>query len=237
MGSEPFHFKQFTVHQHQSTHKVGTDGVLLGAWVDIHAGDKTMLDIGTGSALIALMLAQRTDSSTRIDGVEIEKQDAEQGQKNVSLSRWRERIKIYNVAAQNFFSQTKYDLIVSNPPYFMNSWRPSEKKRSQARHTHELSYQDLLIASTRLMTANGRLAVILPYVEGLHFLELAGDFKLFVLRQSAFRTRQHKPVERLLLELSPKQNSKVESEIILYSEGENWSEHYRRITRDFYLKC
>ena len=237
MGSEPFHFKQFTVHQHQSTHKVGTDGVLLGAWVDIHAGDKSLLDIGTGSALIALMLAQRTDSSTRIDGVEIEKQDAEQARKNVSLSPWREKIRIYNVAVQDFISETKYDLIVSNPPYFMNSWLPSEKKRSQARHTHELSYEDLLITSTRLLAPTGRLAVILPYVEGLHFLELAGHYKLFVLHQSNFRSRQHKPVERLLLELSPKQNAKVESEIILYSDGENWSEPYRRMTRDFYLKC
>jgi tRNA1Val (adenine37-N6)-methyltransferase len=237
MGSEPFHFKQFTVHQHQSTHKVGTDGVLLGAWVDIYAGDKSILDIGTGSGLIALMLAQRTDLLTRIDGVEIEKQDVEQARINVDLSPWGEKIKIYNVAAQDFFSETKYDLIVSNPPYFMNSWLPPEKKRSQARHAHQLSYQDLLINSTRLLTSNGRLAVILPFIEGLHFVELANDYKLFVIRQSTFRSRIHKPVERLLLELSPKQNAKVESEIVLYSEGENWSEAYRTITRDFYLKC
>ncbi len=236
MGSQPFRFKHFIIRQDHATHKVGTDGVLLGTWLQILSNDSHILDIGTGSALIALMLAQRSAPLTRIDAVEIEKQDAEQARENVSLSPWPEKIKIHNMAVQQFFPDTNYDLIVSNPPFFVNSWLPPEKKRSQARHTHQLSFQDLLTASTRLLKPGGRLALILPYLESLQFINLAGTYNLFPVRHGTFRSRAHKPVERILLELSQGGGEKTEDEIILYSEGENWSDAYKQLTREFYLK-
>jgi tRNA1Val (adenine37-N6)-methyltransferase len=236
MGSQPFHFKQFKVAQNQCTHKVGTDGVLLSAWVQIKEEDRNILDMGTGSGLIALMLAQRSGPAIRIDAVEIEAQDAQQARENVQHSPWPEKISIHQVPVQQFSPARQYDLIISNPPYFLNSWLPPEKKRSQARHAQRLSFEDLLLAATRLLTKQGRLAVILPYVEALKFINLARSFHLFPIRKTNFRSRAHKPVERLLFELAYDGKQEAESELILYSEGENWSEEYKKLTREFYLK-
>lgn len=236
MGSAPFHFRQFRVDQNRSTHKVGTDGVLLGAWVRIKEEDSHILDVGTGSGLIALMLAQRTGTAIRIDGVEIEEDDAKQATENVRQSPWPEKISIHPAAVQQFFPEKKYDLIISNPPYFVNSLLPPEKKRSQARHTHQLSFEDLLMAASRLLTKQGRLAVILPYAEGLKFIDLARSFYLIPARTTTFRSRVHKPAERLLLELTIEGVLEDESELILYGQGENWSEDYQKLTGEFYLK-
>ncbi len=235
-ASKPFHFKQFTVGQNSATHKVGTDGVLLGAWVQVAGEVNNILDIGTGSGLITLMLAQRTAPATRIDGIEIEEQDVLQARENVQHSPWPQKIIIHHIPAQEFFPEKKYDLIVSNPPYFINSWLPPEKKRTQARHTQSLSFESLLASTTRLLASQGRLAVILPFVEGSGFVDLAEKFQLFLNRKTSFRSRSHKPVERLLLEFSFGQTAIEESDLVLYSEGESWSEAHNELTREFYLE-
>lgn len=224
------------IADHQSAHKVGTDGVLLGAWVRINEEDKFILDIGTGSGLIALMLAQRTGPGTRIDAVEIESTDARQAAQNITDSPWPEKIHIHNLPVQQHSPGNKYDLIVSNPPYFVNSWLPPGKKRSQARHTQELSYEDLLRTASRLLAPQGRLGVIFPYAEGLNFLDLAKTFDLFPVRKTTFRSRAQKPVERLLVELAYDRQLNEDNELVLYSEGENWSDEYKALTREFYLK-
>lgn len=236
MASKPFHFKQFTVGQKSSTHKVGTDGVLLGAWVQVAGEINNILDIGTGSGLITLMLAQQTAPATRIDGIEIEEQDVLQARENVQHSPWPQKIIIHHIALQEFFPEKKYDLIVSNPPYFINSWLPPEKKRTQARHTQSLSFESLLANTTRLLASQGRLVVILPFVEGSGFIDLAESFQLFLNRKTSFRSRSHKPVERLLLEFSFSQTTTNESDLVLYSEGEIWSEAYKELTHEFYLE-
>jgi tRNA1Val (adenine37-N6)-methyltransferase len=141
-----FQFKQFSVAHDRSTHKIGTDGVLLGAWADV-SNVQYILDVGTGTGVIALMMAQRTAGSVLIDAVEIEKEDSEQALQNVLQSPWASRIGVHHTAIQNFSPSRQYDLVISNPPYFVNSWKPPEKKRSQARHTHELSFDELLTAA------------------------------------------------------------------------------------------
>ena len=231
-----FHFKQFSVAHDKSTHKIGTDGVLLGAWVDVkNAGQ--ILDVGTGTGVIALMLAQRSSDHTAIDAVEIEKEDADQAMENVQHSPWPQKIKVHHTSLQEFSQgNKKYDLIVSNPPYFINSWLPPEKKRSQARHTHELSFDDLLQCSERLLNEHGRLAVILPYQEAIQFIALAKQHRLFPARQLSFRSRQHKPVERLVLEFTRHNVKPAEEELILHGETNEWSDDYCRLTRGFYLK-
>ncbi|MEX2235443.1 MAG: methyltransferase [Cyclobacteriaceae bacterium] len=236
MGSKPFQFKQFSVAQNHCTHKVGTDGVLLGAWVNIDEADKSVLDIGTGSGLIALMLAQRTNSETRIDALEIESMAAEQAKENVLQSPWPQKIRVHNDSLQQFKPETKYDLIISNPPYFENSLRPPEKKRTQARHTEQLRYNDLLQHADRLLTQRGRLAVILPHAGGLRFMEQARSLKLIPIRSANFRSRADKPVERLLLELAYEVNPQTVTEIVLHSRDEAWSDQYKRLTGEFYLK-
>lgn len=231
-----FQFKQFTVHHDRCTMKVGTDGVLLGAWANIENA-QSILDIGTGSAVIALMLAQRSSPETHIDAVEVEKQDAMQAEENVAASPWPKKIHIHHASIQQFAPEKKYDAIISNPPYFINSQQPPDARRLQARHTISLSFQDLLLAVKRLLHAHGTFSIILPYTEGLHFIELAHSYSLYCSRQWSFKTREEKPVERWLLEFSYTVSLAEKGEIILYDTTNEWSPSYRELTRDFYLKA
>jgi len=219
----------------QCTHKVGTDGVLLGSWVTISPEDRRMLDIGTGSGLISLMLAQRTAPQVTIDAIEIEKRDAAQAQRNVANSPWPSKVRIIAAAAQDFSPGIQYDLIVSNPPYFINSLLPPDTNRSRARHTHSLSFEELLNTVARLLRPTGRFALILPNAEGNGFIKLAEANKLYPIRKFTFRSRLIKPVERLLIEFSFNPIGLQEGEIILYSEGSEWTHEYRKLTGEFYL--
>jgi tRNA1Val (adenine37-N6)-methyltransferase len=230
-----FHFKQFSIRHDLSTMKVGTDGVLLGAWVE-PGNAKSILDIGTGSGVIALMLAQRTDATVVIDAVEVEEQDAQQAQENILASPWPAKILVHHTAIQNYSSGRTYDLIVSNPPYFINSQEPPDKRRIEARHTVLLPHDELLSTVIRLLAPSGRFCLILPYAEGLDFIELAKFYQLYCTRQWSFRTRREKPVERLLLEFSYLHHPTNQGEILLYNEGNDWSREYCDLTRNFYLK-
>jgi tRNA1Val (adenine37-N6)-methyltransferase len=229
-----FKFKKFTVAHAGSTMKVGTDAVLLGAWVTVGQA-QTILDIGTGNGTIALMLAQRSMEIATIAAVEIEAKDVMQAEENFKSSPWYDKIQLHHTSIQNFFPEGQYDLVVSNPPYFNNSQRPTDARRHQARHTVTLSYQELIGAALRLLKNNGRFNVILPFTEGLQFLELAGSYGLFCTRQYSFRTRSEKPIERWLLEFSRQQTNTETGEILLYDEDEKWSEGYKKLTTDFYL--
>ena len=235
MSLKPFHFKQFIIAHDRSTHKVGTDGVLLGSWVKIHESDKLFLDIGTGSGVIALMLAQRTKSGVHIDALEIHEKDASQARRNVANSPWPEKITVHHTAAQAFVPAKHYDLIVSNPPYFEKSLLPPDHKRSAARHTHELSFTDLLDCVSRLMSPQGKFSAILPYAEALRFEDMADGIGLFVTRHTNFRSRDHKPVERVLFEFSRTQSPVERTDLTLYADDNTWTEQYRKLTKDFYL--
>ena len=186
--------------------------------------------------LIALMLAQRTAPLTHITAIEIEADAVQQTMKNVEASPWPDRINVCHTAFQKFFPEQTYDLIVSNPPYFMNSWLPPDEKRSQARHTGQLSFVELLENAVRLLDLAGRLAVILPYAEGLRFINLAIGFRLFPIRRTSFRSRAKKPAERLLLEFAREGDPARETELVMYSEEGVWSGAYRDLTTGFYLK-
>ncbi len=215
--------------------KVGTDAVLLGAWVNLE-GPSRILDVGTGCGIIALMLAQRTANDVIIEGIEVEPADAEQAQENTNHSPWATRVTIHSVALQDFHSSARFDLIVSNPPYFINSQLPPTAQRAQARHTQTLSFEELIYHSLRLLNANGRLAVILPFEEGNLFQLLAEQQGLFPTNRLAFYSRQGKPQERWLLEFSKIKLPIKEEQLILHGEGESWSDDYKNLTRAFYLK-
>lgn len=235
MPSKPFQFKHFSVAHDHCTHKVGTDGVLLGSWVRIGSADRFLLDVGTGSGLIALMLAQRSSTATHIDAIEIGGNEAQQARENVASSPWPNKVTVHQTAIQNFFPDRRYDLIISNPPFFMNSLLPPEQKRSQARHTHALSFDDLLKSVCRLLAASGTFAVILPYREAGQLLTAAVPLNLFPQRKTAFRSRKHKPIERLMIEFSHQITDPCQTELVLYEAGDRWSEDYKALTRDFYL--
>jgi tRNA1Val (adenine37-N6)-methyltransferase len=230
-----FRFKQFSIEDSRCAMKVGTDAVLLGTWVNLK-GVKRILDVGTGCGIIALMLAQRTEEGVNIEGIEIEKQSAQQAENNLLETRWCNRVLFHNYSLQTFRSQFKYDLIVSNPPYFNNSQLPPKAHRAKARHTDSLSYKELLYHSVRLLKTKGRIAMILPFEEGKLFVSLAKEVGLYVNRQLSFYSRKEKPQERWLFEFSFHSKKIKEEELILHGEGESWSEDYKKLAKGFYLK-
>lgn len=230
-----FHFKQFSIEDSKSAMKVGTDAVLLGAWVNLK-GVERILDVGTGCGIIALMLAQRTEDNVNIEGIEIDEPSFDQAHKNLEKIIWSNRVLFHHQSLQSFASPYKYDLIISNPPYFINSQLPPTSHRAKARHTTSLSYEELIQHSIRLLSLKGRLAVILPYEEGKKFISLASMEGLFCNRELAFFSRQGKPQERWLMEFSFDASPIQKEKLILHSEGESWSDDYKNLTMEFYLK-
>jgi tRNA1Val (adenine37-N6)-methyltransferase len=231
-----FRFKQFSIRHDRCAHKVGTDGVLLGAWVD-SSDAKRILDVGTGSGVIALMLAQHSGQDTHLDAIDISAEDCAQAKENVAASPWSTKVEVKNISFQEFESKP-YDLIVSNPPFFINSARPPIEGRTRARHTESLPQEEFLENAKRLLTLNGKLCLILPVTEGKKFLTLATTTGWFCTRLCEFRSRTNKPVERLLIQLQTSDLPLIKEFIVLYENetGEEWSAEYKKLTREFYLK-
>ncbi len=229
-----FRFKQFSVRHDRCAHKVGTDGVLLGAWADVSRAYR-ILDIGTGSGVIALMMAQRSPSQTHIDAIDISEEDCKQARENIAESPWPHKISVERSSLQQFESNP-YDLIVSNPPFFIDSAKPPVTERIRARHTESLSPEELLIHTKRLLSPKGTLCVILPVKEGQSLIVLAESHGWHCIRLCEFRARLHKPVERLLIQLDQQKHDTQKESLILYENDEVWTTSYKDLTRDFYLK-
>jgi tRNA1Val (adenine37-N6)-methyltransferase len=235
MANSYFQFKQFTIQQDRCAMKVGTDGVLLGAWADI-SGAESILDIGTGTGLIALMLAQR--SRALIAAIDIDKDTILQAKENIDNSPWHDRISVQHISLQELAlaKDRCYDLIVSNPPYFQNSLKCPDKKRNIARHGESLGQKDLVENSAKLLTVAGRLAVIIPAANGEEFIRIAGQSGLFCLRKTNVFPREEISVKRLLLEFGRKEKECIESNLIIESgERHCYSDEFKWLTRDFYL--
>lgn len=229
-----FQFKRFSIRQEKNAMKVGTDGVLLGAWVDVQ-GVQTALDIGTGTGLIALMLAQR--SNAWVDGVEINAAAAEEAAYNAQASPWADRIRIIHQSIQNYARQTdrRYDLAVCNPPFFTGGVLSSYQDRAMVRHTVKLPHGELLHSARTLLAPGGRLAVILPYLEGLRFGELASTYGFFLCRRTRVRPKPTQPYHRLLLEFARDVRPLATSELSIQNDDGHGSEDYLRLTHSFYL--
>ncbi|MGB0863259.1 MAG: tRNA1(Val) (adenine(37)-N6)-methyltransferase [Saprospiraceae bacterium] len=236
--SRPFRFKQFDIYHDECAMKVGTDGVLVGAWADVNAA-KTVLDIGTGSGLIAIMAAQKNQSA-HITGIDIDEAAYQQALKNVQLSPWSERISIQKIAIQNFAhlsSKYSFDSIISNPPYFNNGTKSTIQKRQIARHTQDLSYEALLQSVDVLLNKEGVFSVILPYKEGLFFQKTASQYNLQLSHVVEVRSKKNKPIERLLMAFKKKPSIlKRDQLIIQFEERNNWTPEYVALTKEFYFK-
>lgn len=235
MGSDQFQFKKFTILQDRCAMKVGTDGVLLGAWTNTNNTPK-ILDIGTGTGLIALMLAQR--SKATIDAVEIDQDAAMQARENVEKSPWKDRIKIHHAAIQDYpnSAQKRYHLLVSNPPFFENVSKSSKPSRTVARHTDFLSQADLLQVTEKLLDSSGRLAVIYPCEEADKFQKKAEDIGLFCERKLSVKPNHNRPIKRILMEFSPQKLPTQESAIAIESSRHVYTPEFIALIQDFYLK-
>lgn len=235
--SKPFLFKKFEVHQDKCAMKIGTDGVLLGAWADV-SDVEYALDVGTGSGVIAIMLGQRTRKS-RIHAVEIDEASFQQARSNMKAPPWSDRLKVFHTPVQVFQPQEteQYDLIVSNPPFFSGGTFSHNQQRNQVRHTIKMPHGDLLTAVRNLLAPSGRFCVVLPHIEGLRFQELAQSYRLFCTRVTEVRPRPRKPVERLLLQFECEKAPLRRDELIIQEEkGEEWTEDFKALTGAFYLK-
>ena len=235
-GKKPFHFKQFTIHQDKCTMKIGTDGVLLGAWADTN-GAQRILDIGTGTGVIAVMMAQRAPEA-EVFGVEINQEAFEQARENALACPWPNRLFILHAPIQQFSRehQGQFDLILSNPPFFTGGTFSNSQDRNDVRHTAKLSHSDLLSSARRLLSPHGKFCVILPLIEGLRFQELAQSYHLYCSRLTEVRSKAGKPVERVLLQLECHPKTTRKDSLIIQKEGQNeWTEAYIALTQAFYL--
>jgi len=236
MSNPYFEFRQFTVYQDQCAMKVGTDGVLLGAWTDSE-GARRILDVGTGTGLIALMLAQRTEAA--IDAVEIDEKAARQAMQNVEASPWPDRIHIHCIDFQGFSAgiHAQYDLIVSNPPYHQQSLKPPDQQRSYARHDTSLGYDELLRHTARFLAPHGRFSVILPSDKVDVMKDKAWLNGLYLKRLTKVRTTDTSPPARALIEFSRTRQHAPEISLLTLMESgsRTYTTEYKKLTSAYYL--
>ena len=228
-----FTFKQFAVEQEDVAMKVGTDGVLLGAWADCDGANR-ILDIGTGTGVIALMLAQR-NSQAAIHAVEIDETATRRARSNFDMSPWAERLTVENCAVQEFVPSEKFDLIISNPPYFVDSLQCPDAKRTTARHTQDLTFEELDNAVCRLLAESGRFALILPTAEFDRYLTIT---RLHLVRRCDMHPTTGAAVKRVMAEFAKCAVADIIHENITIEKATrgDYTEEYRALTKDFYLK-
>jgi len=230
-----FQFKKFRITQEHAAMKVGTDGVLLGAWVCV-SGTAKILDVGTGTGVIALMMAQRSEAD--IYAVEMDDESFKEACYNMEQSPWKERFHPVHSTFQEFCASTneKFDLVISNPPFFENVSKAADPRRSNARHTDLLSYEELIDGCHRILNDSGRIAVIIPAPRAGQFIALAKRYNLYNSRKTSVKPKGSKPVNRYLLEFSAKQTGPVMDELVIETHAfHSFTQEYKNLTQDFYL--
>jgi tRNA1Val (adenine37-N6)-methyltransferase len=232
-----FQFKQFRIVQERSAMKVGMDGVLLGAWANASEA-KHMLDIGSGTGLIALMLAQK-NALSKIDAIEIDRDACEEAVLNVQQSVWNGRIMVHCRLFQEFVAETenKYDLIVSNPPFFSNGIKAPDETRAQARHADALPLDVLISGAAKLLNENGQIALILPTEQLQDVENLAEINGLSLARLCRVKPNPVKRDFRILIELCNRPSTLQEETLMIeFEKHHDYTPEYRELTKDFYLK-
>lgn len=234
MSNTSFKFKQFTIFHDKCTMKVGTDGVLLGAWAPVE-GVGSVLDVGTGTGLIALQLAQRAPAA-RISAIEIDEAAACQAAENVSRSPWPDRVEVVCGDFRNYHPADKFDLIVSNPPYFVDALKCPDEQRSTARHAGLLDYDLLFRRSASLLAEGGVVSVIIPAETEKRVVDTAWEHRFFPTRRTLVFTKPGKPCRRVLLAFGLEMKPCREERLYIETERNAYSDEYVALTREFYLK-
>ena len=236
MANGYFQFKQFTVRQQHCAMKVGTDGTLLGAWSQASAGPCRVLDVGTGTGLIALMMAQRYPEAEFI-AIDIDEKAVFQAQENVSASPFADRIKVLEADVQTFEDSVKFDSIVCNPPFFEDSLVCPDPQRTEARHTVSLGYRQLMESAFRLLKDDGRFSVIIP-ADCRSRLESEAHLRgFFISRLCSVQTTPKKAPKRYMIEFVKQTVNEIDiTNGILESSPQIRSDWYRELTQDFYIK-
>lgn len=233
MPNNFFEFKQFTIHQDKTALKVGTDAVLLGAWAD-STGTKTVLDIGTGTGILALMIAQKC-TECEIDAIEIEENAAKQARENFRNCPWTNRILLLQLDFLKFYTPKKYDLIISNPPYFQHDKINTRYEKTIARHAYALSFKQLVEKSADLLSQTGKLALVFP-AESFHEINKYAAGKLLYPNRclNIQPTRQQTP-KRMLVAFSKTATFFQQETLIVENSRHEYTAKFRELTADFYL--
>ncbi|MBO5806154.1 MAG: methyltransferase domain-containing protein [Tidjanibacter sp.] len=232
-----FRFKQFSIEQEHSAMKVGTDGVLLGAWASLDQKDGRILDIGCGTGLLCLMAAQRTTHyGSHIVGVEIDPESMLDAESNVACSQWKERIELHNLPIQEFHSEESFDHIISNPPYFVNSLTSPDRARTTARHTSSLPFEVLTNVASKLLAANGRLSLILPFGALADITLAAVRSGLFLRRRTDVSSKERSAPLRVLLEFGHTPTTTIHTTLAIHTTDGDFTDDYKNLTKEFYLK-
>lgn len=232
-----FHFKEFSIEQDRAAMKVGTDGVLLGAWTNLNNNPYSILDIGTGNGLIALQLAQRSNAET-IDAIEIDSNAFEQAVDNFEKSNWNDRLYCFHTSLAEFVEEVddKYDLIVSNPPFYSENYKSDNEARNNARFTESLSFNELLESVSLLLSVNGFFNVIIPFKEKENFIKLARKYKLFENRICDVKGTDKSNFKRCLIEFSFHQKNTIHNQLIIEINRHQYTKEYISLVKDFYSK-
>lgn len=234
---KPFKFKQFTIQQDRCAMKIGTDGVLLGSWVPIAETVNSILDIGTGTGVIALMMAQRSFAET-IDALEIDSDAYEQAVENFETSGWSDRLFCYHASFQEFFQEIddKYDLLVSNPPFFTENYKTNDPGRAIARFADALPFEHLLVGATHLLSKKGRLAMIVPYKEEKEVIMIARKAGLFPHQITRVQGNPMADIKRSMLLFGLDEVDFEIDQLIIEHNRHQYTESYIELTKEFYLK-
>jgi len=235
--SKPFQFKEFSIDQDRCAMKIGTDGVLLGAWTSVQ-DPYSILDIGAGTGILALILAQRSDAE-QIDALEIDEDAYEQCVDNFENSSWADRLFCYHAALDEFTEEMedeKYDLIISNPPFYTEDYKSGDAARNMARFAESLPFEELIKFVSELLSDEGSFAVIIPYSEEKYFLKLSEKVNLFPNRITRVRGTENTPLKRSLLQLSFSEKPFSSNELILEVSRHKYTQDYQKMVAPFYLK-
>ncbi|WP_299046979.1 methyltransferase [uncultured Polaribacter sp.] len=237
---QPFQFKEFKVYQDKTAMKIGTDGVLLGAWCSLENYPNSILDIGSGTGVISLMIAQRCDAMT-IDAVEIDEKAYEQTVENFENSEWGDRLYCYHSSFQEFADEIAaeeefYDVIVSNPPFYRDEFETDNVSRNRARFTSSLSFETLLSGVAKILSKNGVFSLIIPFKEEQEFIQTAKKYELYINHICRVQGNPSSAVKRSLLCFSFQEQECKEECLIIETERHQYTQQYKDLTKDFYLK-
>ncbi|NQY29768.1 MAG: methyltransferase [Flavobacteriaceae bacterium] len=235
--NKPFQFKEFSVNQDRCAMKIGTDGVLLGAWTSVKHNPFSVLDIGAGTGILSLMLAQRSHAET-IEAIEIDDAAFEQAASNFEDSPWGDRLFCYHAGFNEFVEEIddKYDMIISNPPFYTENYKTDNPQRDLARFTDALPFEHLLHGTAKLLDDNGKASFIIPFSEEVNFILLAEKTGLYPNRITRVKGTNTSEIKRSLLEFSFTKTTIDTSELTIETSRHQYTEDYINLTKNFYLK-
>ncbi len=241
---KPFKFKEFSINQDKCAMKIGTDGVLLGAWASIKNSTYSILDIGAGTGVISLMLAQRSNAEN-IEAIELDGDAFEQCTENFEASNWSDRLFCFHAGFDEFVDEYTeeepdeaelYDLIVSNPPFYSEEVSSGDNARDNARQNTSLPFNELILGVSKLLSATGIFSTIIPFKEEESFIALALEYKLYINRITRVKGNKNSEIKRSLLEFSFTKNDSTTNDLTIEKERNIYTDDYISLTKDFYLK-